>query len=108
MARARMSGKILMDAVVQLAHQKGWIAAHFTSVTDSRGFHRTTTAYDARGWPDLALARERVIFIEIKGDGDRLRDDQVRWIEALEEAMAEVHVVKPKDWLDGTVEEILA
>ena len=68
---------------------------------------RTAGSYDARGWPDLVLVRERVVFAEIKLDRGRLRPEQVVWLKDLRQAGQEVYVWRGLDWTSGAVEEVL-
>lgn len=107
----RMSGKQLQDSIVEEAHALGYIAAHFTAAPVRPGVFVTTHLYDGKGFPDLVLVserRRRILFIEVKGDGDRVRTvEQGAWIAALEAAGGEIYVVKPKDLRDGTVTRIL-
>jgi hypothetical protein len=102
-----MRGKDLQKAAIDVAHMKGYIAAHFTSVTDSRGFSRTPVAADGKGWPDLFLVGRKAVAVEVKGTGDSLREDQVKWLAALEAAGIETLVLTPKAWRDGELEMLL-
>lgn len=105
--RPRMSGKVLQDAIVELAHLHGWTVAHFRNARTADGRHLTAVAYDAKGYPDLTLVRDRVVWIEVKGDGDRIRPDQRQWIDVLQGAGQEVHVVTPAMWLAGDLDPVL-
>lgn len=107
MSKQRVSGKDLQKSVIGRAQQKGWVVAHFPSVETKQGW-RTPLAGNAKGWPDLLLLRERLIAIEIKGDGDSLRPEQREWAERFHRAGVEHYVVTPKDWFGDTVEEILS
>lgn len=102
-----MKGKDLQKTVIDWARMKGWHVAHFPSVETKQGW-RTAVAADAKGWPDLILLRDRILAIEIKGDGDSMKPEQLQWQERMQRAGVEFYVVRPKDWLNGTVEEILA
>jgi hypothetical protein len=64
-------------------------------------------AADSKGFPDLLCFRERVVAIEVKGDGDRIKPDQREWGERLGRAMVEYYVIRPADWPDKA-KEILA
>lgn len=66
-----------------------------------RWFHPFDSRRSAGGWPDLSLARDRVIFAELKKDGERPRPDQVMWLNDLASAGAEVYL-----WRLGDFEEI--
>lgn len=50
------------------------------------------------GFPDLVLARERIVFAEIKTARGRMSDNQKLWRDALVEAGAEWYMWRPKDW----------
>lgn len=102
----RLNGRDLQDAIVQAAHLLGWRAAHFAAARTKDGW-RTPARYDAKGWPDLVLVRERVVFIEVKGDGDGLSMEQSEWIDRLRAAGQEVYVATPPMWRSGEVEAVL-
>jgi hypothetical protein len=101
-----ITGQQLQDAIVDCAHTFGWIAAHFRPARTAKGY-RTPVQYDGAGFPDLVLVRDRVVFSEIKGTGDSLRDDQREWLAALEAAGAETYVWSPAEWRSGEVEAVL-
>ncbi len=101
-----MKGKDLQKTVIDWARMHGWHVAHFPSVETKQGW-RTAVAADAKGWPDLLLFRDRAIAIEIKGDGDSMKPDQIVWQERMQRAGIEHYVVRPKDWPDN-VREILS
>jgi hypothetical protein len=103
---ALVKGKDLQKSVIDMAHLYHWSVAHFPAVeTKHRGW-TTAVAADAKGFPDLLLVRERIVAIEIKGDGDRLSDAQRNWGERMNRANAEYYVIRPKDWPDK-VKEVL-
>lgn len=102
-----MSGKALQGAIIDLAHTKGWKIAHFHNVTNARGFTMTPVAADGKGFPDLILVRERLIAAEIKGTGDTIREDQVKWAEWLAAAGVPCYLWTVKVWRSGEVERIL-
>jgi hypothetical protein len=85
-----VSEESFQGAVIEYAALNGWLTYH---TRDSR---RSTP-----GYPDLTLVRgERLIFAELKTDKGVLRPEQRVWLEALETAGVEVHVWRPKDWLE--------
>ena len=100
-----MSEAELLDSVIELAHLFGWRIAHFRPAMPKHGW-RTPVAADGKGFPDLVLVRERVLFVELKSAKGRLSDDQLDWAAALVNGSAEVHCWRPADW-SGTVERIL-
>jgi hypothetical protein len=93
----------LQDWIVGTARLLGWRVAHFRPAWTEKGW-RTAGAYDAQGWPDLTLVRDRVLFAEIKVGRNRLAPEQSTWLEALREAGAEAHVWTDADWQFGVVE----
>jgi hypothetical protein len=105
--RDRINGRNLQKSIIPLARLKGWRIAHFPPVKTDRGW-RVPVGADGKGWPDLMLARDRVIAVEIKGDGDSLRPEQSEWLTAFRLAGIEAYVWRPRDWLDGTIDEILS
>ncbi|MCK9629580.1 MAG: VRR-NUC domain-containing protein [Bacteroidales bacterium] len=82
------------SAVIELAHMFGWRIAHFRAAQTAKGW-RTPVQADGKGFPDLVLARERLILAELKSERGRLSDAQREWIEALERAGAEVYCWRP-------------
>lgn len=104
--REPLKGRPLQKGIIDLARRLGWRVAHFPPVPTERGW-RTPVAADGKGWLDLCLVRERVIYAEVKGDTDRLRREQQSWVDALRLAGQEVYVWTPDDWLDGTIEGLL-
>ena len=83
-------------SVIDIARTFGWRVAHFRPAVTSKGW-RTAVAADGKGYPDLSLARDRVVFIECKREKGGLADEQRRWVVALLNAYAEVYVVRPRD-----------
>lgn len=88
--------------IVDLGRTLGWRVAHFKPVLASypgaRKQWMTPVAADGKGFPDLLLVRERVIAVEVKGDGDRLRSEQQAWLDAFGIAGIETFVWTPKQW----------
>jgi len=58
----------------------------------------TPVQADGAGFPDLVLARERVVFVELKAEKGTLNDNQLAWQDALRAAGVEYHCFKPRDW----------
>ena len=105
-SRERISGKKLQAGIIDTARRLGWICAHFTAVKTDFGW-RVPVAADGKGFPDLILVRDRLIAVEVKGDGDTLKPEQKRWQAALRMANVEYHVFTPAMWITGEIEEIL-
>lgn len=94
---ARVTEAQFQATVVDLAQVTGWMVAHFRPARTNNGW-RTPVAGDGKGFPDLVLVRDRVIFAELKSDRGRLSDDQTAWIGALNTAGAEAYVWRPDDF----------
>lgn len=82
-------------SVVQTATPWGWATAHFH---DSRRQVRPGVFVGDRaaaGFPDLVLARERLIIAELKTEMGRLTAAQRDWLVLLRQAGVEVYVWRP-------------
>ncbi len=101
-----MTERELQDWIVGAARLLGWRVAHFRPAWTEKGW-RTAGAYDAQGWPDLCLVRERVVFAEVKLERGRLAAEQDAWLDVLRNAGQEVHIWRPRDWTSGLVENVL-
>lgn len=88
------------QAVYEAARLNGWLVAHFGSSEGADGNWRTTTRYDARGWPDLVLAHpdHGILFRELKTDHGTLTKAQIEWLDLLYTAGGDSAVWRPKDW----------
>lgn len=98
------------QAVYNLARAEGWRVAHFRPVRvqrrDGSTYNETPIGLDARGWPDLVLARgSQVLVRELKAEAGRLEADQFAWLEALGAAGLDVGVWRPSDWF--AIEDVL-
>ena len=90
--------------VIDIAHAFRWRVAHFRKARTNKGW-RTPVGADGKGFPDLVLVRDRVIFAELKQDGRYPNDDQRDWLAALNAANAETYVWRPKDF--DQIKEVL-
>jgi hypothetical protein len=102
----QMTEAELSDNVVELAHLFSWKAAHFRPARTAHGWV-TPVGYDGKGFVDLVLVRERVIFVETKSAVGRLSPEQTTWRAWLTDAGAEWHLWTPTSWADGTIEAVL-
>lgn len=82
--------------VIDLAHLYKWRVAHFRTARTEKGW-RTPVSADGKGFPDLVLVRDRVIYAELKSDSGRLSSEQEAWLEDLAAAGAETYVWRPSD-----------
>jgi hypothetical protein len=97
----------LQYAVIELAHVLGWKCAHFRPAMNARGEWRTPVQADGKGFPDLVLVRDRVLYRELKSARGTLSVEQQDWLHALKLAGADVDVWRPEQWVDGTIESCL-
>jgi hypothetical protein len=105
-AVAQMTEAQLQDNVIATAHLFGWRVAHFRAAMTKHGW-RTPVSADGKGFVDLVLTRDRVIFAELKSQRGRTSPEQQDWLAALSDAGAEVYVFRPAEWADGTIEATL-
>jgi hypothetical protein len=82
--------------VIDTAHLFGWKVAHFRPARTKHGWV-TPVAADGKGYPDLTMVRERVIFAELKVGRNKLSEEQASWVAALASAGAEIKVWRPED-----------
>ena len=101
-----MTEQQLQDAIVECARLYQWRVAHFRPARTQKGW-RTPAQYDGKGYPDLTLVRDRVVFAEIKQVKFRLAVEQQEWRDALQLAGAEWHLWTPAEWEAGDVEAVL-
>jgi hypothetical protein len=95
---ARVTEKMLHEAIVALATLLGW--SHFHAYEMRRS--------DA-GWPDLVLVRGgRLLAWELKSATGKLSPAQEEWLGILGGVpCVETAVIRPDDWLGGDVERWL-
>jgi hypothetical protein len=105
-AISTMSEQELLDCVIATAHLFGWKVAHFRPAMTKHGW-RTPVSADGKGYPDLSMTRDRILFAELKAQRGRTSDEQKDWLAALSNAGAEVYVWRPEDWASGAIEAVL-
>lgn len=84
--------------VITFAENCGWEVFHHG---DSRKQVRPGVFVgdiQARGFPDLVLVRERVLYRELKQDGEYLDPWQRYWAARLEAAGCDYDLWRPADW----------
>ena len=60
-----------------------------------RVYHTLRSKGSQPGFPDWTLARERVVFLELKTETGKVSDSQKEWLTALNHAAVEAYVVRP-------------
>lgn len=108
--RLDQSEREFQRAVIDYAHATRWTVFH---VHDSRrevvrqdGARHMIGDKEAAGFPDLVLARDRVVYAELKSESGRLSKAQLRWLGVLETAGQESYVWRPSMW--PQIEEVLS
>ena len=95
--RAMSEGSV-KATVLDIAKRYGWRVFHLTH--DPRG--RNTAK--GSGYPDLTLARNGdVLWIECKRETENMGDMQLAWAMDL----PGVAIIRPRDIVNGTLEEML-
>lgn len=84
--------------VIQMAQRFGWHVAHFPRARSDKGAYLTPVAGNAKGYPDLTLVRERVLWAELKIPPNGLTVEQAEWVAKLASAGQEIRVWTPDDW----------
>jgi hypothetical protein len=84
-----ISERDFMAEVIRHARRCGWLVYH---THDSRK--------SARGFPDLVMVRDRVIFAELKTADGKTTGDQDTWLDSLRTAGAHVYLWRPSDWAE--------
>jgi hypothetical protein len=104
----QMSEAELLSNVIELAELFKWRCVHFRPGMNRRGHWSTAMAgTQAAGWPDLVLSRERLVAVELKSERGTVTPAQQGWLAALTRVGVEVHVWRPEQWSDGTIEAAL-
>ncbi len=101
----RQTESQFQDAFLEYAQIHGWRRAHFRPARTKTGW-RTAVSADGKGFVDTVLVRDRVIFAELKREGEDRRPEQEAWGDALIEAGAEYYCWQPSDWpeIEATLE----
>lgn len=98
-----MTERELLSGVLDVAKLFGWRTLHIRPAMTQNGW-RTAIQGNGKGWPDLVLVRDRIIFRELKTGRNTLSVEQAEWILALRKAGADAGVWTENDWWAGTIE----
>lgn len=60
-------------------------------------YHVLRSKGSRSGFPDRVLVRDRVVFAELKREKTHPTDEQVKWLDGLATAGAEVYLWRPRD-----------
>ena len=107
-----MNEKDFLQAVIDLAHLKGWLVAHFRPARTEKGW-RTAIQGD-KGFPDLVMIRANgdahLIIAELKSEKGNVTDEQQEWLDMFAELQEDIElqgkltevvrvfVWRPSDW----------
>lgn len=93
-----------LNQVIGFAKLFGWRVVHFRPAKTEHGW-RTPVQADGKGFLDLVLVRERIVFVELKSESGKPTEEQKLWMKWLQKAGQEVYLWKPSNWMD--IEECL-
>ena len=82
-----VSEKDFMAAVIKESERLGW-----------KVYHTHDSRKSQAGYPDLTLARDRLIVAELKTESGRVTAAQANWLTALAEAGVECYLWRPSSW----------
>jgi hypothetical protein len=92
----RVQEQELQATIVEACRVLGYRATHFRPARTNQGW-RTPITGDV-GFPDLICARPgRVLALELKGAGGRLREGQAEWLRMLDGGLVTARLVYPDD-----------
>lgn len=93
-----MTEKTLQECVRRLAKLRSWLY-----------YHTHRSQFSPAGFPDvIAIKGDRLVVAELKSDKGKVSPEQQEWLEAFARCGVEVHIWRPSDWQDGTIEAVLA
>lgn len=101
-----MTESDLLAAVLDLAAVLKWRTAHFRPARTESGW-RTAVSGDGKGFVDLVLVKDRVLFVELKSMTGRQSREQIEWMIDLRAAGADYRLWTPTDWTSGVIEKEL-
>lgn len=108
LSRWRLSEDDLLINVLDLCQLLHLHTAHFRAARTETGW-RTPVQGDGKGWPDLVITGQWVMYREVKGATGRMSPEQRLWASWLRDANADVGEWWPDDWRSGRIErELLA
>ncbi len=80
----KMTEEEFQQQVIEYAHLKGWLVAHFRKARTKNGWITPVQA-DGKGFPDLILIRpNRLVVAELKRAGAKPTPEQRIWLEAFQ------------------------
>lgn len=104
-----MTEEQLLDAVIERAHQFGWLVHHSRAAMNARGRYSTPIQGD-KGLPDLVMVHPvqcRTIFAELKTETGKVTGEQLIWLMALAGSGVEAYTWRPTHWHSGQIDAVL-
>jgi hypothetical protein len=92
--------KMFMGRVIVTAKLNGWTVLHIHPLYSRDGRPLTPGGPDGKGYPDLTLFRERVIWAELKVGKNKPTPEQLDWGRRITAAGAECYLWRPEDWTE--------
>ena len=105
-ANHAMSRRLTSQQVMTRQISETSFQSDLVDLAETLGFlvyHTHDSRRSQKGFPDLVMVRERVIYAELKRETGKVTPEQQVWIETLTRAREEVYVWRPSDW-DSIVE----
>jgi hypothetical protein len=91
---------MFMGRVIVTARLKGWTVLHIHPLYSREGRPLTPGGPEGKGYPDLTLFRERVIWAELKVGKNKPSPEQEGWARRITAAGAECYLWRPEDWTE--------
>ncbi len=105
LSAATMTEEELQNNIIKLAQVLGWLVHAELKARVKKDGQEVwrTQVQGTKGYPDLTLARDRVLLLrELKSEKGKVSDEQAEW---LEESGGKIW--RPSSWLSGQVEKEL-
>lgn len=102
--------RALKDIPISLSMAELNLQKHVQAIAKANGWkyhHECYSLGSDKGWPDLVLVRERVVYVELKKEMGIIAPEQTAWLDLLKSAGQEVYVWRPMQLINGTVERVL-
>jgi hypothetical protein len=95
--RAKLTEADFTAQVLAFARLHGWLTAHFRPARTKTGW-RTAVSGQGKGFPDVILARERIVVAELKIGRNKVTPEQQQWLSAFRAAGVEAFVWTEQSW----------
>ena len=96
--RDDMSEDDFLTLVIETAQSLGWHVAHFRPGRTAKGGWVTAVSGDGKGFPDLVLVKNRILYRELKSNAGTISNEQLEWLLKIEVTGGDAAVWRPRDW----------